>query len=77
MWFLIGCFVGVLAGVFLMCLMQMARDPLDVEGCTQDCNQGRQCNCATCKHCYGIGYDASGYSCTCVAVRERFDRESA
>lgn len=31
MWFLIGCVVGTCFGVFVMCLMQMARDPFDVE----------------------------------------------
>jgi hypothetical protein len=36
MWFLIGCVVGVFAGVFVMCLMQMASDPLDVEGSRHD-----------------------------------------
>ena len=45
MWFLIGCFVGMCAGVFLMCLMHMARDPFAVEGCTHNCNQGRNCDC--------------------------------
>lgn len=24
----------------------------------------------TCPHCYGIGYDASGYTCTCVQPAE-------
>lgn len=62
MWFLIGLSVGVMAGVFLMCLMQMARDPFDVEtGCTQDCNQGRNCTC-----CFGLGYDSSGQHCVCT-----------
>ena len=34
MWlgFVMGCLVGVMAGVFLMCLMQIARDPMDGEG---------------------------------------------
>jgi hypothetical protein len=47
MWigFVIGLFVGVCMGVFLMCLLQMARDPFDVEGCTGDCDQGRNCTC--------------------------------
>jgi hypothetical protein len=22
-----------------------------------------------CRHCYGIGYDASGYPCTCAPVK--------
>ena len=44
--FLIGLFVGTMLGVFVMCLMQMARDPFDVDtGCTHDCNQGRTCTC--------------------------------
>lgn len=37
----------------------------------------------TCQHCYGIGYDASGYTCTCVppAVvakvgRKYYDRDA-
>jgi hypothetical protein len=36
--------------------------------CDYDCDQGRNCparKTATCPHCYGIGYDASGYACTC------------
>lgn len=45
MWFLIGLSVGVFVGVFVMCLMQMARDPFDVGGCNHDCNQGRNCTC--------------------------------
>lgn len=34
-----------------------------------DCRQGRDCPVRTkaCKHCHGIGYDASGYPCTCTA----------
>ena len=44
--FLGGAFLGALGGVTLMCLMVMARDPMDVEGCTQDCDQGRSCKCA-------------------------------
>lgn len=67
MWFLIGLSVGVTAGVFLMCLMQMARDPFDVEGgCTHDCEQGDACTCTRCKFCFGIGYDASGQRCVCT-----------
>lgn len=31
MWFLIGLVVGVFVGVLVMCLMQMARDPLEAE----------------------------------------------
>lgn len=34
--------------------------------CDYDCNQGRDCPARTCPHCYGIGYDASGYPCTCT-----------
>ena len=35
--------------------------------CDYDCTQGRDCPArAACKHCYGIGYDASGYPCTCT-----------
>lgn len=45
MWFCLGIIVGTCFGVFVMCLMQMARDPFDVEGCTGDCNQGRNCTC--------------------------------
>lgn len=26
----------------------------------------KQINNPNCKHCYGIGYDASGLSCTCT-----------
>lgn len=33
--------------------------------CDYDCNQGDNCPVRTCKHCYGLGYDASGYACTC------------
>jgi hypothetical protein len=68
MWFLIvGLVVGMFAGVFVMCLMQMAHDPFDVDtDCTGDCNQGRNCTCATCKRCYGIGYDSSGQHCVCT-----------
>ena len=33
--------------------------------CDYDCHQGRDCPVRTCKHCYGLGYDASGYACTC------------
>ena len=34
MWFgfVIGCVLGMFAGVFIMCLMQVARDPMDGEG---------------------------------------------
>lgn len=35
-----------------------------------DCRQGRDCpvrKAATCPHCHGLGYDASGYSCTCAS----------
>jgi hypothetical protein len=46
MWFLIGMTVGVFFGVFVMCIMHMARDPLDWEGgCTHDCKQGDTCTC--------------------------------
>ena len=34
---------------------------------THGCNQGRECPVRKCPHCYGIGYDASGYACTCIA----------
>jgi hypothetical protein len=37
-----------------------------VNCCDYDCNQGRDCPARTCPHCFGIGYDASGYTCTCV-----------
>ena len=35
--------------------------------CDYDCNQGKDCPARkpVCKHCYGLGYDASGYACTC------------
>lgn len=33
--------------------------------CTYDCHQGDLCPARKCQHCYGIGYDASGYPCTC------------
>lgn len=37
--------------------------------CDYDCTQGRNCPARKpeCKHCYGTGYDASGYPCTCAA----------
>jgi hypothetical protein len=41
--------------------------------CTYDCTQGRDCPVRkepTCPHCYGNGYDASGYTCTCVTAAE-------
>jgi hypothetical protein len=41
--------------------------------CTYECNQGRDCpvrKAPTCRHCYGTGYDASGYTCTCVTAAE-------
>ncbi len=37
--------------------------------CDYDCNQGRDCparKAPACRHCYGTGYDASGYACTCT-----------
>ena len=37
--------------------------------CDYECRQGRDCparKTTTCPHCYGLGYDASGYTCTCV-----------
>lgn len=40
--------VGVYAGVMLMCVMHLARDPLDVDfpsKCSGNCNQGRTCTC--------------------------------
>lgn len=34
--------------------------------CDYDCTQGRDCPArASCKHCYSIGYDASGMRCDC------------
>ncbi len=36
--------------------------------CDWDCNQGRDCPARkpkACPHCYGTGYDASGYDCGC------------
>lgn len=34
--------------------------------CDYNCNQGRDCPARqACKHCRGIGYDASGHPCTC------------
>lgn len=47
MWvgFVIGIFVGGFLGVVAMSLMFMARDPFDIEGCTGECNQGRNCTC--------------------------------
>jgi len=41
------CFAaGVFAGVFLMCLMFIARDDEPVvTKCTGQCNQGRACTC--------------------------------
>lgn len=44
--FFFGLFLGCTGGVILMCLLAASRDQLDVEGCTQDCNQGRNCKCA-------------------------------
>jgi hypothetical protein len=34
--------------------------------CDYECNQGRDCPARKCPHCFGTGYDASGYPCTCV-----------
>ena len=36
-----------------------------------NCRQGRDCpaRSKTCPHCFGIGYDASGYACTCVTAK--------
>ena len=34
--------------------------------CDYDCTQGRDCPARKCPHCFGIGYDASGYACTCM-----------
>ena len=33
-----------------------------------DCRQGRDCpaRASVCKHCHGIGYDASGQRCDCT-----------
>jgi len=39
-----------------------------VNCCDYECNQGRDCPARkpkVCPHCYGTGYDASGYDCTC------------
>lgn len=46
MWGYVICvMLGVCVGIFLISLMQMARDPFDVDmGCNGDCNQGRKCN---------------------------------
>lgn len=33
---------------------------------THGCNQGRDCPVRKCRYCHGIGYDASGYACTCT-----------
>jgi len=38
--FVLGCWVGI----FVMCLLHVARDPVE-SGCTGDCNQGRRCDC--------------------------------
>lgn len=41
--------------------------------CDYNCTQGRDCPARqepVCKHCYGTGYDASGYTCTCVKPAE-------
>lgn len=37
--------------------------------CDYDCTQGRDCPARKCPHCFGIGYDASGYACTCVTAK--------
>lgn len=37
--------------------------------CTYDCHQGDHCPARKCQHCYGIGYDASGYPCTCQPTK--------
>ena len=37
--------------------------------CDYDCTQGRNCPARKCPHCFGIGYDASGYACTCVTAK--------
>ena len=37
--------------------------------CDYNCAQGRDCPArkpAPCPHCRGLGYDASGYPCTCT-----------
>ena len=44
-WFFVGLWIGALGGVFVMCLMQMARTSDDESRCTGDCNQGRNCTC--------------------------------
>lgn len=36
--------------------------------CDYQCNQGRDCPARACTHCRGLGYDASGYPCTCTKV---------
>lgn len=41
----------------------------DTYCCNHGCNQGRDCPArkpAPCPHCRDLGYDASGYTCTCV-----------
>lgn len=47
MWGYVICvMVGVCVGIFLISLMQMARDPdPQPTKCTGNCNQGRNCNC--------------------------------
>ena len=56
--------------------------------CDYECRQGRDCparKTTTCPHCYGIGYDASGYACTCTCPkpaavarvgRKHYDRDA-
>jgi hypothetical protein len=37
--------------------------------CDYNCTQGRDCparKTPTCPHCRSLGYDASGYACTCT-----------
>jgi hypothetical protein len=43
---------------------------VDVNCCDEfgDCRQGRDCPIRRCPHCHGIGYDASGYACTCTTT---------
>lgn len=42
----VGFVLGFFVGVLLMCVMHVARDPLDVEfPCSGNCNQGRTCTC--------------------------------
>jgi len=35
--------IGFWAGVLLMCVLHIAKEP---SACNQNCNQGRECDCA-------------------------------